>query len=172
MPFANKFRAMMDLPFPGEAAGDFAVHSVTVKDVRSGWDGYAYSVQMVLEGPGGKAGVRRTLRPLFAQRVTTFSSYGNPYQLWFGKPEIESLGDRRYAVEVDGAGARIDLAAELERFFDYLEATGHIAARTDTAMRLIEGYLEEYQADVGRRVERYRRKLKRSERQSSASRHS
>ncbi len=164
MPFANKFRAMMGLPLPGDSVGDFAAESVRVADVRSGWDGYAYSVQMVLEGPGGKAGVRRTLGPLFAQRVTTFSSYGNPYQLWFGKPEIESLGDRRYSVAVEGAGARIDLATDLERFLDYLKEEGPAALHPNDQVQLIETYLEEYRSDVLRRVERYRRRLKRSER--------
>lgn len=164
MPFANKFRAMMDLPLPGDSVGDFVAERVQVEDVRSGWDGYAYSVQMVLQGPGGKAGVRRTLTPVFAQRVTTFSSFGNPYQLWFGKPEIESLGDRRYAVEVDGAGARIELEADLERFLDHLEDEGCINLRPDAAARLIEDYLEEYRSDVLRRVERYRRRLKKLDR--------
>jgi hypothetical protein len=164
MPFANKFRAMMDLPFPGDTVGDFTVQSAEVDDVRSGWDGYAYSVRMVLEGPGGKAGVGRTLRPLFAQRVTTFSSYGNPYQLWFGKPEIEGLGNRRYAVEIAGAGARIELATDLERFLDHLESGGHLSSRLKSPKRLIETYLDEYRIDVGQRVDRYRRRLRRVER--------
>ena len=163
MPFANKFRAMMGLPLPGDRIGDFLAESVLVADVRSGWDGYAYSVQMVLEGPGGKAGVRRTLGPLFAQRVTTFSSYGNPYQLWFGKPEIESLGNRRYSVEVAGAGARIELKTDLERFLEYLKGEGPSALHPDGEAQLMETYLEEYRSDVLRRVERYRRQLKRSE---------
>ena len=164
MPFANKFRAMMDLPLPGDAVGDFIAENVEVDDVRSGWDGYAYSVRIVLHGPGGKAGVKRALRALLAQRVTTFSSYGNPYQLWFGKPEIESLGGRRYGVTVEGAGARIDLTTDLERFLDYLDAEGHVAPRPDAATRLVEAYVEGYRTDVGRRVERYRRRLKRTER--------
>lgn len=164
MPFANKFRAMMDLPLPGDAIGDFIVESVEVDDVRSGWDGYAYCVRIVLHGPGGKAGVRRALRTLFAQRVTTFSSYGNPYQLWFGKPEIDGLGGRRYGITVEGAGARIDLTTDLERFLDSLDAEGIVAPKGGPGRRLIETYLEEYRADVGRRVERYRRRLRKSER--------
>ena len=164
MPFANKFRAMMGLPVPGDSIGDFVAESVQVEDVGSGWDGYAYSVRMVLRGPGGKAAVRRTLKPVLAQRITTFSGYGNPYQLWFGKPEIESLGDRRYAVEVDGAGARIELEVDLERFLGYLTGEGPAVLHPDSAAQLIETYLEEYRSDVLRRVERYRRRLKRSER--------
>ena len=169
MPFAKKFRAMMDLPLPGDTAGDFVAESVAVDDLRSGWDGYAYSVRMVVQGPGGKQGVRRAFREMFAERVTTFSSYGNPYQLWFGKPEVESLGDRRYAVTVAGAGARIDLTKDLERFLDYLEVAGHMAM-PDSAGGLIDEYLEEYRAAVGRRVESYQRRLRRSARQSSVSR--
>ena len=165
MPFANKFRAMMDLPLPGDAFGGFLAESVEVDDVRSGSDGYAYCVRIVLHGPGGKVGARRALSRLFAQRVTTFSSYGNPYQLWFGKPEIQGLGNQRYDITIDGFGARIDLTADLERFLDYLDTEGHIAPMGSTAIRLIETYLEAYRAEVGRRVERYRRRLKRSERE-------
>ena len=168
MPFANKFRAMMDLPLPGDTVGDFTVETIEVHDVRSGWDGYAYSVQIEMAGRGGKAGLRRALRSLFAQRVTTFSSYGNPYQLWFGKPEIESLGDRRYNVAVAGAGARIDLTTDLERFLDYLDAESQLATLPAPATRLVETYLEEYRADIGRRVERYRRRLRKSERQAAS----
>ena len=169
MPFANKFRAMMDLPLPGDTVGDFTVESIEVDDVRSGWEGYGYSVHIMLTGPGGKAGLRRALRSLFAQRVTTFSSYGNPYQLWFGKPEIESVGDRRYHVAVAGAGARIDLSTDLERFLDYLDADSQLAPLPTPATRLVETYLEEYRADIERRVERYRRRLRKSERRPSAS---
>ena len=168
MPFANKFRAMMDLPLPGDSVGDLIVESIEVDDVRSGWDGYAYSVRIVVQGPGGKAGVRRTLRELFAQRVTTFSGYGNPYQLWFGSPDIESLGDRRYAVTIAGAGARIDLASDLERFLSHLEATDHPSSAPVGSRQLIDGYLEDYRADVGRLVERYRRRLRKAERQTTS----
>jgi hypothetical protein len=165
MPFANKFRAMMGLPLPGDAVGDFIAESVEVADVRGGSDGHAYCVRIVLHGPGGIAGVRRALRTLFVQRVTTFSSYGNTCQLWFGKPETEGLGHQRYGIIVDGAGARIDLTADLERFLNHLAAEGHIEPTSDTAMRLIEISMEAYRADVERRMERYRRRLKRSERE-------
>ena len=40
MPFAKKFRAMMNFPFPGETIGDFTVESVDVHDEKSGEDGY------------------------------------------------------------------------------------------------------------------------------------
>ena len=67
MPFANKFRAMMDLPLAGETVDGFVAESIEVDDIRSGWKGYGYSVRMVLAGPGGKAGVRRVLRALLAK---------------------------------------------------------------------------------------------------------
>ena len=158
----------MDLPVPGETVGGFIAESINVDDLRSGWDGYAYSVRMVLHGPGGKTGVRQVLRSLLTKRVTTFSSYGNPYQLWFGRPEIESLGGRRYVVTVDGAGARIDLAADLQRFLGYLDDQGLATLQPGAGTRLIETYLEEYRLNVLRRVERYRRRLTKSERSPAA----
>jgi hypothetical protein len=165
MPFANKFRAMMDFPFARDTVGDFAVESVDVRDERGGSEGYVYAVRIVLRGPGGKQGVRRALKPLFSSHPTTFSGYGNPYQLWFKKPEIESLGDKRYAVSVKGAGARIYLAPELDRFLGYLEDKGHLAAQPDSPIReaVVETYLEQYRAEIRRQVDRYRRKLQKTE---------
>ena len=133
MPFASKFRAMMDLPFAGDTVAGFAVESVDVRDERSGPEGYAYSVRIVLCGLGGKQGVRRALKTLFSSHQTTFSAYGNPYQLWFGRPEIESLGDKRYVVRVQGAGARVFLGDELQRFLGYLDESGQLTARPDQA---------------------------------------
>jgi hypothetical protein len=161
MPFANKFRAMMDFPFAGDTVGGFAVESVDVRDEWGSSDGYAYAVRIVLRGLGGKQGVRRALKSLFSKHPTTFSGYGNPYQLWFRKPEIESLGDKRYAVRVKGAGARVYLAPELDRFLRYLEEEGHLAAQPDPTIweTLIETYLEQYRAEIRRQVDRYRRKL-------------
>ena len=135
MPFAKKFRAMMDFPFPGDTVGDFAVENVEVWDERGGSEGYVYGVEMVLCGLGGQQGVRRALKSLFSQHPTTFSGYGNPYQLWFRKPEVESLGDKRYTVRVKGSGARIYLAPELERFLSYLADKGHLETASDPAIR-------------------------------------
>jgi hypothetical protein len=125
---------------------------------------------MVLQGLGGKAGVRRTLKEFFARHPTTFSGYGNPYQLWFLKPEVESLGDKRYAVTVRGAGARFYLEQDLARFLDYLAAEGALAGEPDEADRaaLIERYLEAYKAEIARQVGRYRSKLRREEAKRSA----
>jgi hypothetical protein len=165
MPFAKKFRAMMDFPFAGDTVGGFAVESVEVRDERGGSEGYVYAVRIVLRGTGGKQGVRRALKSFFSSHPTTFSGYGNPYQLWFRKPEIESLGDKRYAVNVKGAGARVYLAPELDRFVRYLEDKGHLVAQPDPVIRktLVETYLEQYRAEIKRNVDRYRRKLQRTE---------
>ena len=161
MPFAKKFRAMMDFPFPGDMIGDFTVESVEVHDEQGGGDGYVYGVRMVLRGPGGTQGVQRALRALFTQHPTTFSGYGNPYQLWFRKPETESLGNQRYAVKVKGAGARVYLEPELRRFLQYLDEENLLAVRSDAAAQetLVEAYLERYRVEIKRRVERYNRKL-------------
>ena len=161
MPFAKKFQAMMDFPFAGDTVGGFSVESVGVRDERGGSEGYEYAVCMVLRGTGGKQGVKRALQSLFSSHPTTFSGYGNPYQLWFRKPEIESLGDKRYAVRVQGAGARVYLAPELERFVGYLEKEGHLAIGSDPWVRetLVETYLEQYRAEIRRKVARYRSRL-------------
>jgi CubicO group peptidase (beta-lactamase class C family) len=161
MPFAKKFRAMMSFPFPGDTIGDFTVESVDVHDEKGGGDGYVYGVRMVLSGPGGTQGVQRALRALFTQHPTTFSGYGNPYQLWFRKPETESLGEQRYAVNVKGAGARVYLEPELKRFLQYLNEDNHLAVPSDTATQdtLVEAYMERYRLEIKRRVERYNRKL-------------
>jgi hypothetical protein len=164
MPFAKKFRAMMDFPFAGDTLGDLTVESVDVRDVPGTTGQYAYAVRIVLRGPGGQQGVRCALKALFSSHPTTFSGYGNPYQLWFGKPEIESLGNKRYAVSVKGAGARVFLEDELHRFLGYLDEQGQLAARPDQAAQetLVETYLEGYRAEIRQKVDRYRSKLQKT----------
>ena len=161
MPFASKFRAMMDFPFAGETLGSFTVESVDVRDDPDAAGSYAYSVRMTLRGPGGQQGVRRALKPLFSSHPTTFSWYGTPYQLWFGKAAIESLGDKRYAVSVAGAAARVFLADDLLRFLAYLAEESHLATRPGGAFgqTLVEAYLERYRADIKRKVDRYASRL-------------
>ena len=116
---------------------------------------------MVLSGPGGIQGAQRALRALFTQHLTTFSGYGNPYQLWFRKPEIENLGEQRYAVNVKGAGARVSLEPELKRFLKFLAEGDHLADPSDAASQeaLVGAYLDQYRLEIKRRVERYYRKL-------------
>ena len=165
MPFAKKFRAMMDLPFPGDTLGGFVVESIKVSDDPKGGGIYAYAVRMVLRGPGGQQGVRQALKAKLSEHPTTFSAYGNPYQLWFHKPEIEPLGNQRYEVRIAGAGARVYLADDLHRLLSYLEEKGLLAMGPDTLDQetLVETYLEEYQAEIRRKVARYQGKVRRLE---------
>jgi hypothetical protein len=156
---------MMDLPFPGDTVGDLTVEDIDVGHESVGPGQYAYTVQMVLRGPGGQQGVRRALKPFFASHPMTFSGYGNAYQLLFGTPEIESLGDKRYAIRIQGAGGRVYLDDELDRFLAYLVEEGHVASGAAEAAA-IEAYLERYQAEIKRKVGRTRRKLRRIERGS------
>ncbi len=164
MPFADKFRAMLDMPFAGETVGGFVVESVDVRHVEEGAGRIRYPVRLVLRGPGGRQAVLRALKALFASHPMTFSGYGNPYQLWFGKSEVESLGDQRYAVTVEGAGARVFLAEELERFLAYLEAQGQLVTTPVGGVRepLVQTYLERYKAEIARKVGRYRSRLRKA----------
>jgi hypothetical protein len=162
MPFADKFRAMMDFPFPGDTIGAYLVESVDVGHASGGPGIYKYAVRLVLRGPGGQQGVRQALKPLFATHCATFSGYGNPYHLWFGRPEVENLGESRYAVTVEGAGARTFLEDDLERFLTYLVDQGCVLAPPDPSAEkaLVAEYLDQYRAEVKRRVDRYRSKLR------------
>jgi hypothetical protein len=164
LPFADKFRAMMDFPFAGDCVAGFVVEHVDVAHESGGAGRYVYPIRIVLRGPGGQAGVKRALKTMLPPHTMTFSAYGNAYQLWFGKPEIESLGDGRYAVTVEGAGARVHLDDELERFVAFLAEEGHLAAGSEgeAAGPLVRTYLEGYQGEIKRKVARYRRRLRKA----------
>ncbi|MGC9523222.1 MAG: hypothetical protein ACP5HG_15230, partial [Anaerolineae bacterium] len=103
------------------------------------------------------------LKDLVNARPLTFSSYGNPYQLWCGRPEIERLGDKRYAVTARGAGVPIALEDALRRFLAHLVEKGLLAGQPDDAelQALIATDLDDYRAEVQRSVSRYRGKLRR-----------
>lgn len=163
MPFATKFRAMMDMPLPGDALGEMTVESVDVGHEGRGDGYYAYPVRLVLRGPGGQAAVRRALKPLLATRCTTFSGYGTPYQLWFGRPEIESLGNACYRVSVEGVGVRVHLDSDLARFCEHLCGEELLSAAPGEQAALLKGYLDAYRDDVRRQVGRYHTRLRRSE---------
>lgn len=164
MPFACKFCATVDFPLAGDRLGEFLVERVQVRDVHESIAGHGYALEMTLRGPGGQQGVLRALKPLFCQKPVTFSGYGNPYQLWFGRPEVVSLGEQRYAVSALAYGARIWLEPELERFLGYLEERGQLAAGDPAARAaLIEGYLEEYRHEISLRTSRYRNRKRRAE---------
>lgn len=155
MPFADKFRALVDMPFRGDTLGDLTVESVEVSHVGLAAGQYVYPLRLVLHGRGGEAAVERAIKSLFARRCATFSGYGTPYQLWFGKPTIESLGDGRYALTAQGGGARVHLAADLARFGEHLAAQGLLAATATEQTALVE----QYRAEVQRLVGRYRARL-------------
>ena len=146
MPFANKYRFTMRMPCSGETLGDFVVEECTVEHEEHGNGTISYPMTIVLRGPGGGQAVRRTIRERFAGGHTTFSGYGNPYQLQFGRFDVESLGYRRYRVTGCGTGVRFDLARELRRFVAYASACDR---QIDES--LIGSYLESYKRDVTRR---------------------
>ena len=129
MPFAKNFAASFSLPFPGDALEGFAVESIEARDEPASIEGlHRYSVRMVLRGPGGQTGVRRAVQALLGRQPTTFSAYGNPYQLWCEKPQIEPRR-ARYAVTACGAGCASP--GGMMRFLGYLEACGRLAPAED-----------------------------------------
>lgn len=158
----------MEFPFPGDTVGGFVVEDVDVSHQSGDAGMYAYSARLVLRGPGGQQGVRRALQALLSSHPTTFSGYGNPYQLWFGKPQIESLSDKRYEVRVQGGGARTYLQDDLKRFLEYLVAEGIATVGPEPASltEQVETYLEQYRAEIKRDVDRYRYRLLKLERES------
>lgn len=168
MPFAVKFRAMMDMFFPGDTVGGFVVESLDVGHQGIGGGRYVYPVRIILRGPGGQQGVRRALKPLLTSHPFTFSGFGTPYQMWFDRAKVESLGERRYEVRVEGIGCRMFLGEQLERFLEHLESIGIVVPMTDegVAKELVEEYLTEYKAEVARTAGRYRRKVKKIEREA------
>ena len=165
MPFAKKFRAMMGFPFAGDTVGDFTVESIDVRDEKIDAQGHGYLARMVLHGPGGQQGVRGALKPLLSSHLTTFSAYGTPYQLWFGRPEVESLGGKRYAITVVGVGVRVFLEEELDRLLRHLDEEGLLGPGPDQADRqeLLESYLQRYRTEIKRKVDHYRRRLRKAQ---------
>ena len=143
MPFAEKFRFTMRIPQAGDRFGPFEVESSEVAHHPLGEGRYEYPVTLVLIGPGGKQGVKNALRPILTSKHTTFSGYGNPYQMSFGKSDVVGLGNRRYKVVAQGIGVRIYLERELRRFLNY-------AGKRNMPMdeSAIAGYLEDYQKDA------------------------
>lgn len=163
MPFAKKWSAMMRFPLPGETLGEFTVESIDLRDVAGEFGQHGYALSMVIRGPGGQTALQKALRPLFGARPVTFSAYGNPYQLWAGKPEIEPLGDQRYAITARGAGVPIALEEILQRFTDALAEDGALAGDPTPGDRaaLIATYLDRYRATIERDANRYRSRLRR-----------
>ena len=152
MPFAKKFRFTMRLPDAGDDIDGFTVESCTVEHAPSGYGRYEYPVEIVLKGKGGRQAVRNALKHLLTPVKSTFSGYGNAYQLRFGKMEVESLGDRRYRVHGVGLGARVFLKKELLRFCEFLTDNAYLSPpASNTKQNIIDKYLEEYQVDARRK---------------------
>ncbi len=143
MPFANKYRFTMQIPEAGRPLGEFLVESSEVAHHERGDGTIEYPVTLVLAGPGGRAAVRKTVGERFGRCRTTFSGFGNPYQLHFGRFEVESLGARRYRVTALGTGVRIDLERELRRFLAYARAR-----RKPANDELLTTYIADYRRDV------------------------
>jgi hypothetical protein len=146
VPFAEKYMFTMRIPDAGGCIGDFSIESCQVDCNEHGDGTIDYPICMVLVGPGGKQGVRKTIRDRFSRGRTTFSGFGNPYQLHFGRFEVESLGGSRYRVTARGKGVRIDLERELQRFLAYARLRHKQA---DTA--LVTAYLDDYKRDITRK---------------------
>lgn len=146
MPFARKYQFTMRIPGPGGRVGDFGVDSCEVGHEERGDGTIDYPISMVLVGAGGKQAVRKAVREQLDCGRTTFSGFGNPYQLRFGRFQVESLGRSRYRVTALGIGVRVDLERELRRFTEYARMR-----RKPAGSALIEAYLQDYRRDITRR---------------------
>jgi hypothetical protein len=154
MPFAGEYREAMEFPAVGDAVGGFRIEEVQVGHAGGGPGRYEYPTELVVSGKGGKEGVRRALKELFARRRTIFSEYGNPYQCWGGRMEIESLGKSRYRVSARGVGTRVHLTEELGRFLEYLAASGRLdpAAQASGLESIVTDYMRRYQEQSRRQA--------------------
>lgn len=146
MPFARKYQFTMRIPEAGGRVGGFAVRSCLVRHRERGDGTIDYPVSMVLEGPGGRQALQKAIRAELDRGRTTFSGFGNPYQLRFGRFEVRSLGRNRYRVAARGIGVRIDLERELRRFVAYARLRRKAAGGA-----LIPAYLQDYRRDIARK---------------------
>jgi hypothetical protein len=153
MPFANKFILTMQFPKAGDEIGGFTVEESEVECAPRGNGQYSYPTRMILAGKGGQQGVRAALKKLVSKRRFTFSGYGNPYQLWFGKMTVESLPNNRYQVKIDGLGSRVFLERELERYLTYLLEKGFLSKKwsEDSGAKALTEYMEIYKAEARRK---------------------
>ena len=154
MPFAGEFRDAMGFPVAGDVVGGFRVEAVHVDHAGAGPGRYEYPTELVVLGKGGKDGVRRAFKELFARRRTIFSEYGNPYQCSCGRMEVQSQGEGRYRIASRGVGARVHLIEELGRFLEYLARAGHLdkAAQASGPEMIVTDYLRLYQQETRRRT--------------------
>ena len=147
MPFAEKYRFTMRLPKAGARLEGFVVESCEVGHDERGDGTIDYPFSMILGGKGGKQAASKAVRAVLDHGRTTFSGFGNPYQLRLGRFSVEALGEGRYRVTGRGTGVRFDLERELRRFTAYAQLRGEPADES-----LIGLYLEAYKRDVTRRT--------------------
>jgi hypothetical protein len=147
LPFARKYQFTMRIPDAGGRVGGFDVESSEVRHLERGDGTIDYPVSMVLVGKGGAQGVRKAIREHCGRGRTTFSGFGNPYQLRLGAFEVESLGRGRYRVTAHGLGVRIDLERELRRFVAYARLR-----RKPVSDELIGAYVQDYRRDITRKT--------------------
>ena len=154
MPFAKEFRRLMQLPDVGEVMDDFKVERSDVTHHPIGASRYEYPVELVLSGKGGVHGAKRAVRSLAQRKRTTFSGYGNAYQCRIGRIEVESLGDRRYAVHAQGIGVGFDLERELAQVLAFVTER-RLPTKTEAERRAtLDAYIREYKLDVKRKTSR------------------
>jgi hypothetical protein len=159
MPFAAKFWAAMEIPFPGDVVGGFEVEYVDVQHHGIGDGRYEYPISMILRGKGGKQGVRNAVKKYLGAKRTTFSGFGNPYHCWVSKIVVESLGDQRYGLKARGIGVRIFLREELERFYHHLEAEGHTEGDESILRDVLNVYMDAYMKGISRTSAAYKRRI-------------
>ncbi|MHA1987546.1 MAG: hypothetical protein ACW98D_12985 [Promethearchaeota archaeon] len=147
MPFAKKYYRVMGFPKEGDILKGFEVLmiNITHTNLKSGI--YEYPTEIIVEGKGGKTKVREVFKKYFNQRITTFSGYGNPYQMHGGRIEIIALGKQKYKINAIGIGIRIYLRRELDQFFEFLVENNNSAKDFNTTIRekIIDDYLRMYQ---------------------------
>ena len=147
MPFAKKYYRVMKFPKEGEVIDGFTVLSITIthNNVKSGI--YEYPTEIIAEGKGGKTKVKDVFKKYFDQRITTFSGYGNPYQMHGGRIEIIALNNKKYKIKAKGIGVRIYLRRELNQFLKFLVENNLIVKNLDEIVReeIIDDYISRYQ---------------------------
>ena len=147
MPFAKKYYRVMKFPKEGDIIDSFAVLSINVthNNLKSGI--YEYPTEIIVEGKGGKTRIKAVFKKYFDQRITTFSGYGNPYQMYGGGFEIIALDKNRYKIKAKGIGVRIYLRRELNQFFKFLVENNFSVKKFDEIVqeKIIDDYISKYQ---------------------------
>ena len=166
MPFAPKFRAMMALPCLGtrsaiswSRASPWGTRAAPRASTPIPWRMVLRGVFLL--GAGGRQAGHQSRS--FVSAAPPFRAYGTPYHLWFGPAPIEKLDTGRYEITAEGAGARVHLEQDLERFCQHLADQGLLAADANERHALVTAYLDGWRAEIARLVGRYRTKLARHE---------